>query len=84
DAAAVAEIESAISDAKSALGGEDVDAMNKAHDRLMQSSHKLAEVLYTSTAGSAGQASSAAAGSDGASAASSDENVIDAEYVDVE
>ncbi|MDF5073659.1 Hsp70 family protein, partial [Vibrio parahaemolyticus] len=61
DAAAVAEIESAISDAKSALGGEDVDAMNKAHDRLMQSSHKLAEVLYTSTAGSAGQASSAAA-----------------------
>ncbi|MCV4785256.1 Hsp70 family protein, partial [Escherichia coli] len=38
DAAAVAEIESAISDAKSALGGEDVDAMNKAHDRLMQSS----------------------------------------------
>jgi len=84
DATAVAEIESAISDAKSALGGEDVDAMNKAHDRLMQSSHKLAEVLYTSTAGSAGQASSAAAGSDGASAASSDENVIDAEYVDVE
>ncbi|MER3429622.1 MAG: molecular chaperone DnaK [Blastocatellia bacterium] len=84
DTAAISEIESALSEAKSALGGEDVDAMNKAHDRLMQASHKLAEVLYTTTASGGEQASSAAAGSDGTASASGDDNVIDAEYVDVE
>jgi molecular chaperone DnaK len=84
DAAAISEIESALSEAKSALGGEDVEAMNRAHDRLMQASHKLAEVLYTSTASGGEQASSAAAGSDGTASAAGEENVIDAEYVDVE
>jgi molecular chaperone DnaK len=90
DAAAVGDIESAINDAKSALGGEDVDAMNNAFDRLQTASHKLAEVLYNQTAaagadnaGSTEQASSASAGADGDSS-SSDDNVIDAEYVDVE
>ena len=70
--------------------------MNGAFDRLQTASHKLAEVLY-SQAGAAGgeaggtgggeQASSASAGAEGGdagSASSSDDNVIDAEYVDVE
>jgi len=90
DSAAVGEIESAISDAKTALGGEDADAMNSAFDRLQTASHKLAEVLY-SQAGSANtgetaseeQASSASAGGD-SSSSTSDDNVIDAEYVDVD
>jgi molecular chaperone DnaK len=57
---------------------------------LQTASHKLAEVLYNQTAaagadnaGSTEQASSASAGADGDSS-SSDDNVIDAEYVDVE
>ncbi len=91
DAAAAGEIEAAIADSKTALGGEDVDAMNNAFDRLQTASHKLAEVLY-SQAGTAGgeadsaeQASSASAGADGESSTSgADDNVIDAEYVDVE
>jgi molecular chaperone DnaK len=93
DAAAAGEIEAAISESRTALGGSDTDAMNNAYERLQSASHKLAEVLY-SQAGSAGgetpepeQASSATAGSDGdsgGSASSSDDNVIDAEYVDVE
>lgn len=90
DAAAAGDIESAISDAKKVLGGEDIDAMNNAFDRLQTASHKLAEVLYNQTAaagadnaGSAEQASTATAGADG-DASSSDDNVIDAEYVDVE
>ena len=83
---------SEISDAKTALGGDDADAMNNAFERLQTSSHKLAEVLY-SQAGSAGggeagaqqeQASSASAGADSGSASSGDDNVIDAEYVDVD
>ncbi|MFN2412456.1 MAG: molecular chaperone DnaK, partial [Pyrinomonadaceae bacterium] len=96
DATAATDIESAIADAKTALGGEDADAMNSAFEGLQTASHKLAEVLY-SQAGAAGQqagdtgtgeqASSASAGADGATtegSAASDDNVIDAEYVDVE
>ncbi|HXF42783.1 MAG TPA: molecular chaperone DnaK [Pyrinomonadaceae bacterium] len=88
DASAVSEIESALSDAKTALSGNDTDAMNKAFDRLQTASHKLAEALYSqaSSAGSQQQASSATAGAetDGQAASSSDDNVIDAEYVDVD
>ena len=91
DAAASGELEAAIADSKTALGGEDVDAMNSAFDRLQSASHKLAEALYSQTAapeGEAGtdeQASSATAGADGdGGSAAADDNVIDAEYVDVE
>ena len=94
DAAAVTEIESAIADSKTALAGSDVDAMNNAFERLQTASHKLAEALYSQAsaatgdgdAGASEQASSASAGADGdsGSASGSDDNVIDAEYVDVE
>jgi len=96
DASAAGEIETAISEAKTALAGEDSEAMNNAFERLQTASHKIAEVLY-SQAGAAGgatpdegaageQASSASAGADGSTGAASggDDNVIDAEYVDVE
>jgi len=90
DAAAATEIETAISDSKTALSGDDTDAMNNAFERLQAASHKLAEALYSQAAAagsepSAEQASSASASGDGSSATSSDEgDVIDAEYVDVE
>jgi len=92
DAAASGEIETAISESKTALSGSDADAMNTAFERLQTASHKIAEVLY-SQAGAAGeeqpageQASSASAGAegDGGGATATDDNVIDAEYVDVE
>jgi len=67
--------------------------MNNAFERLQTASHKLAEVLYSQagaagqtgeTSGGAGeQASSASAGADGG-AAGGEDNVIDAEYVDVD
>src|SRR6187455_3278885 len=47
DAAGSAEIETAISESKTALGGSDVDAMNNAFERLQTASHKLAEALYS-------------------------------------
>jgi molecular chaperone DnaK len=93
DATAAGDIESAIADSKTALAGDDVDAMNNAFDRLQTASHKLAEVLYSQAGSAQGgdpgtseQASSASAGADGdsSSTASSDDNVIDAEYVDVD
>ena len=67
--------------------------MNNAFERLQTASHKLAEVLYSQTgaapAGEAAgdeQASSATAGADGdvSTSGSDDDDVIDAEYVDVE
>ena len=93
DAAASGEIETAISEAKTALAGSDAEAMNNAFERLQTASHKLAEVLYSQAGATGGedaaggeQASSASAGAegDGGSASASDDNVIDAEYVDVE
>jgi molecular chaperone DnaK len=93
DAAASGEIEAALADARTALGGEDAEAMNNAFERLQTASHKLAEVLYSQAGASSGggeaagtageQASSASAGADSGTAGG-DDNVIDAEYVDVE
>ncbi len=88
DAAAATEIEEAIAESKTALAGTDPEAMNNAFERVQTASHKLAEVLYSQAGtepGQAEQASSASAGADGdASTAAADDNVIDAEYVDVE
>jgi molecular chaperone DnaK len=91
DSAAASEIESAIAESKTALAGDDTDAMNNAFTRLETASHKLAEVLYSQSGGSeqgtetggAEQASSASAGADGGTTGG-DDNVIDAEYVDVD
>ena len=91
DSAAASELETAISESKTALAGSDVDAMNSAFERLQTASHKLAEVLYSQQGATGGgepteeQASSASAGGDApASNSGSDDNVIDAEYVDVD
>ena len=92
DATASGELETAISESKTALAGEDADAMNSAFERLQTASHKLAEVIYNQTTSQPGattedQANSASAGGDTTSSSTSgggDDNVIDAEYVDVD
>jgi len=91
DSGAASEIEAAMAEAKTALGGNDAEAMNNAFGRLQTASHKIAEVLYSQTASQTGaasepQSSSASAGAEGSSSAPSggDDNVIDAEYVDVD
>lgn len=91
DSGAAGEIETALSEAKTALAGEDADAMNTAFNNLQTASHKLAEVLYSQTGAAQGapegeQASSASAGSEQSTSSTSggDDNVIDAEYVDVD
>jgi molecular chaperone DnaK len=85
-----ANVEAALAEAKKAQEGSDVADMNAAREKLVQASHKLAEVMYKSaeaqTAGGPG-----AAGAQGqptpdgaAQSEKKDEGVIDAEYVDVE
>jgi len=83
-------VESALEESKKAIASGTVADINKATDNLTQASHKLAEAMYKAQSGGPdGGASGAAAGSaDGAGASSTDqkpkENVVDAEFVDVD
>jgi molecular chaperone DnaK len=54
DAAEKAKIEEAITKTKKALEGDDIEAIKKAQDELMNVSHKLAEAMYAKTAGGQG------------------------------
>ncbi|HXU38962.1 MAG TPA: molecular chaperone DnaK [Blastocatellia bacterium] len=88
DAATVSDIESALAEAKGKLDSSDAGEINAAYDRLVKSSHKLAEIMYqqASQAGAQGAetgASGAAAGGS-ASGSTGDDNVIDADFVDVD
>ena len=88
EAGDVGAIESALEEAKKALEGDDLAALESASQNLMQASHKLAEVLYKDAGGDPAAAAAAAAAAGGAGAgaaeAAQDDDVIDAEYVDVD
>jgi len=67
-------IETAIADLKSALEGEDAEAINAKHQALLQASMKLGEAMY--------KASAEGAGAEGAQQA--DDGVVDAEFEEVD
>jgi molecular chaperone DnaK len=75
------ELERAIAEARQALEGSETAAMEAATERLTKASHKLAEVMYAQQQQQGGQPNpqGAAPGAGGAS-----DEVIDAEYVDVD
>ena len=75
-----AQLESALEDARKALEADDAGQIESATASLQQASHKLAEVMYQQPDASAGPDASQAAPED----SGSDEEVIDAEYVDVD
>ena len=84
------DVENAIADARKALDANDKNQMDRARERLTQVSHKLAEQMYRAATppggtGTAGAGPSPGAGTaQGGSGRASDDNVVDAEYVDVE
>jgi molecular chaperone DnaK len=80
-AAEASAVDSALGDAKKALEGGSMKEMEKAHERLTQASHKVAAVLYQTAGAGAGASGEAAAG---AAAGPAEDEVIDAEYVDVD
>jgi molecular chaperone DnaK len=90
DGATTSQVETAIADAKKALEEGGVDRMNSAFENLQTASHKLAESLYqgTGTQGGGGEQANAAGASTGptggGSTSGGEDNVIDAEYVDVD
>jgi molecular chaperone DnaK len=86
-------VESAIEELKKASAGTDVDAINKAMERLTQAQHKAAEALYKQTSSGAGPGAGGGGeqgggaprdGEPGGSQSSSGgkDDVIDAEVVD--
>ncbi|HEX8196817.1 MAG TPA: molecular chaperone DnaK [Pyrinomonadaceae bacterium] len=93
DQASATELEEALSESRTALNSNDAEPMNNAFNRLQTASHKLAEVLYNQQSASGGQttgdeqASSAGAGASGSTGGNTGggaDDVIDAEYVDVD
>jgi molecular chaperone DnaK len=85
--AVAGDVETAIAEAKKALAEGGVEKLNEAFNQLQTASHKLAEALYQQTATSgtetpAGDQATAAGASPAGGAG--EDNVIDAEYVDVD
>jgi molecular chaperone DnaK len=83
DADAKGALEQALEQAKKALESDELSEMEEAANGLTQASHKLAEAMYRQ---SDGEAPTGDGGGDGAGAGGgeADDEVIDAEYVDVE
>jgi len=84
-------VEGALEATRKVMGSGGVEELNKAVDTLTQASHKLAEAMYKASAGpgAGGQGTGAAGqgpGGDGAQAGGEKpkDNVVDAEFVDVE
>ncbi|HSN85442.1 MAG TPA: molecular chaperone DnaK [Thermoanaerobaculia bacterium] len=80
------EIDRAVAQAKQALEGDDTAAMEQAAEQLSRASHKLAEAMYQQAGAGAGGAAGAAGGQGpgGPQGAGASDEVIDAEYVDVD
>ncbi|MFZ2418338.1 MAG: molecular chaperone DnaK [Smithellaceae bacterium] len=87
DAAEKSKIEDAIAKVKKALEGDDLDAIKKAQDDLMNVSHKLAEAMYAKTAGGPGGPGAAgatgAAGGENQASGKKDDDVVDADFEEV-
>ncbi|MGH7425608.1 MAG: Hsp70 family protein, partial [Candidatus Methylomirabilales bacterium] len=75
-------IESALSDLRDALKGEDVGRIRSASDALAAASHKLAEQIYAQAQQARSTGTEGPRGTGGAGGSASDEEVVDAEIVD--
>ncbi len=82
------EIEAAIEETKKAIAEGDTAKLSAATDRLTQASHKLAEAMYKAAsqpgAAPGGAAPGGGPSSDGRAGSQPKENVVDAEFVDVD
>jgi len=82
-------VERALESTRKAMQGNDVEEINKAVDALTQASHKLAEAMYKASSAAPGDAGApgagdAANGAKPAEGAAKKDDVVDAEFVDVD
>jgi molecular chaperone DnaK len=75
------EINKAIENLKKAMEGEDAEEIKRLADELTQASHKLAETMYAKAAEQ--QAQAGAGGAESTAEASKDEDVVDADFEEV-
>jgi molecular chaperone DnaK len=79
------EAESALAAARSAMEGQDSDALKKATERLSQSAMKIGEAMYKAQAeAGAGPGPGPQAGSAGGGGTANDDRVVDAEFEEVD
>jgi molecular chaperone DnaK len=81
-------VEEALEGTRKAMSGGSVEEINKATDNLTQASHKLAEAMYKSQSSTGQPGTGASADGAGAAGAAGQEkpkdDVVDAEFVDVD
>jgi len=86
-------VEEALESTRKTMSGGSVEELNKSVDALTQASHKLAEAMYKSSSGAGAAAGSggaqpgpdgAGASADGGGAKAKKDDVVDAEFVDVD
>ena len=82
DAETKSKIENAVEELKKVKDTDDKDAIKQKSDELTQVSHKLAEVMYQQAAGDA--SGQAAGGQEQSGSASQDEDVVDADFEEVD
>ncbi|RIV88856.1 molecular chaperone DnaK [Aurantiacibacter zhengii] len=78
------EIETAVSEAKEALEGGEVDAMKAKSEALTQVAMKMGQAIYEKEQAAGADAAADAAASDDASSPSEEEEVVDAEFTEVD
>jgi molecular chaperone DnaK len=87
DASEKSKIEDAIAQVKKVIEGDDLEAIKKAQDDLMNVSHKLAEAMYAKTAGGQGGPGAGTGaqqpGDDQQAADKKNDDVVDADFEDV-
>ena len=79
DAETKSAVEAALAEAKTALEGDDVDAINSKAQALTEAAMKMGQQIYEKE-----QAAASDAGDAGASEAGADEEVVDAEFSEVD
>jgi molecular chaperone DnaK len=80
-------VETALEEAKKAVAEGNLERINSATDKLTQASHKLAEAMYKASSGPGGGQPGGAPGAEtpsGDGAGQKKDNVVDAEFVDVD
>jgi molecular chaperone DnaK len=75
-----AAVEGPLDDLKKAIGGDDVDAIKSATERLVTASQSFSQKLYEA----ASQEQGASAGATSSATAANDDEIVDAEIVDDE
>ena len=85
DADQKSKIEDSIAKLKTAMEGDDVDAIKAAHEEATQASHKLAEAIYAkATAKEEAGADGASEGGAQAEPVKADDDVVDADFEEVD